>query len=225
MSSKPSDLVIYCTRPGARIWKASTSDGRVLNTLQYKELLSASFKMEPDLSQSEFLPRSAEGNIRENLKSSKQKSIAHNFSLLQCIKIKCPADNSSRNLLLTYNSIGIYLVGIDDMSNINFLRLAKKGGSISNIVVDTDFGNECDVNEENIRRMDTEDVSTNVYLTEIIPFPVYVINGNGFVERHIIQPHILSKDDSFGEIIGKKPNNISSNASSNFNVSRTYQIW
>ena len=225
-TNTPSDLVIYCTRPGARMWKASISDGRVLNTLQYKEMLSASFKMEPDLSQSESRQRSS-GSISANAQSIKEKSIAHNFSLVYSKTIKCPADHLP-NILLTYNSVGIYLISIGDMSNINFLRLAKKGGSISNVVVDSNFENDCDENEETIRKINKENgenVSTTLHLNEIKPFPVYVTNCNGFVERHIIQPRILPKEDSSYEMPRKEPDKMSRNIDSTSNVSTAFAIF
>ena len=188
-----TDLIIYCTRPGARIWKVSTSDGQVLNTLKYKGMLAASYKMESDVL--EICSKSVLDQ-KTQTKYFKQKEIAHNFSLLYAQKLKLN-ETSSMTVLITYNSLGIYLICLENMSNVQFIRLAKKGGSISNVVLDPYNGTDNQENKENGGGLHYEKVekdvlqNQNVSEMKLKPFFVYVTNSNGFVERHTIQPLLI----------------------------------
>ena len=201
--SAPSNLLIYCTRPGARIWKASTTDGRVLNTLQYKECLSGSSEIEKDLTQQDI---SSKSKNFDNARFIREKTIAHNFSLVykQRVEYNDNTRHSASDILITFNSIGIYLISLDDLTNVNFIRLSKKGGSISNIVLDLDLEYANHETKENDRNHNENEIENGLRreVRELKPFPVYVSNFNGFVERHMIQPHI-SEDNACEKNNGK----------------------
>ena len=219
-SNTSCNLEIYCTRPGARMWKASIADGRVINTLHYKQMLSASYKLEPASSQ-EFRHK-LEGITKQ--KSVKQKTITHNFSLLHCKKIKC-FGSSIENILLTYNSIGIYLISITDMTNINFIRLAKNGSSISNIVIDSERERECEGYMEDMQPGNGENVYSDLVTNEMEPFTVYVTTCNGFVERHIIRPHMSLNQAQTCRPTNSYTHNTSCNLRLNSNASTTFVIF
>ena len=191
---------MYCTRPGARIWKASTTDGRVLNTLQYTECLSGSSEIEKDLAQSDI---SSKSKNFDNTQFIREKSIAHNFSLIYKQRIEYNYNNNHRHsasdILITFNSIGIYLISLDDLTNVNFIRLSRKGGNISSVVLDDlDIEYAHHEIEENYSNHGEKEINNNPRkkVRELKPFPVYVSNFNGFVERHMIQPYIPVTEDN-----------------------------
>ena len=93
----------------------------------------------------------------------------------------------------------------NDESNLNFLRLTRKGGNISNVFLDLDTELANQVNEDNDSLNNSAKKEMHKYvklfhgnqnLKALQPFPVYVSNLNGFVERHMIQPHLLPSEDN-----------------------------
>ena len=195
-----SDSVVYCTRPGARMWKASTSDGQVVKTLQYNKVPSRSINGDTDepLNDSKSLNKEKDSRGRIH---TKNKSISHSFSLLYVTKIKTEFHHSTHlycTVLITFNSIGVYVINLKDPSTVSFLRLARKGASISNIAIDS--SNVCQEKEENgidINKRNEYEISH--YRQSSFPmnsFPIYVITSRGFVKRHVILPYITESNET-----------------------------
>ena len=76
---RTSESVVYCTGPGTRMWKASSSDGQVVKTFQYNEALSKSMNSDTEpLNDSKSFNNEKDSSFRD----AKNKSISHSFSLL-----------------------------------------------------------------------------------------------------------------------------------------------
>ena len=191
---RTSESVVYCTGPGTRMWKASSSDGQVVKTFQYNEALSKSMNSDTEpLNDSKSFNNKKDSSFRD----AKNKSISHSFSLLYVTKIKNEFHHST-TVLITFNSIGVYVINLKEPSTVSFLRLARKGTSISKIAIDSP--NVCQEKEENgidINKSNEYEISH--YRQSSFPmnsFPIYVITSRGFVKRHVILPYITESNET-----------------------------
>ena len=71
---EPDSLLIYCTRPGCCIWKASVDHGEVLQSLRYKEATSEPLIGDRKLSFTE-LPAVEQIDVNGTKSYSKNKSV------------------------------------------------------------------------------------------------------------------------------------------------------
>ena len=193
---RTSESVVYCTGPGTRMWKASSSDGQVVKTFQYNEALSKSMNSDAEpLNDSKSFNNKKDPSFRD----AKNKSISHSFSLLYVTKIKNEFHHST-TFLITFNSIGVYVINLKEPSTVSFLRLARKGTSISKIVIDSPIKPVCQEKEENgidINKSNEYEISH--YRQSSFPmnsFPIYVITSRGFVKRHVILPYITESNET-----------------------------
>ena len=208
--SEPDDLMIFCTRPGCSIWKASVYHGEVVQRLQYKETNSESLNMNRKLSSTE-LPTVEHIGVNETKLYSKNKSISHSFSLIYNQRIKNLNDEHSANILVTSNATGLYFISLDDLRDINFIRLDRKVGSILKIVLDPHFDGASIKKNENLKKprqpgidKDGNLIDASLETEDMKPFPVYVLDSfNGFVQRFMIQPQFISSNERFDDILNE----------------------
>ena len=192
-----SEQVVYCTRPGTRMWKASSSDGQVVKTFKYNKARSRSMNSDTELLNNS---KSFHNEKDSSFRDAKNKSISHSLSLLYVTKIKDEFHHSTHTVLITFNSIGVYVINVKDPSTASFLRLARKGTSISKIVVDSPIKSVCQEKEENgidINKRNEYEISH--YRQSSFPmnsFPIYVITSRGFVKRHVILPYITESNET-----------------------------
>ena len=195
--------MVYCTRPGSCIWKASVHNGEITQTLNYNLPINESILMRSDLS-STAQPNLEESNSSCELKSnSKCKTISHSFSLIYNQRIDKNSGEHLSNILVTSSVIGLYFFCLEDLTVINFIRLDKKVGTISKIILDPYYEDADSKKRKEMSKkleMSTEEdnsVNCNEEKIEgVKPFPVYVLDSfNGFVQRLMIQPTRISSCD------------------------------
>ena len=201
--AKTDNLMVYCTRPGSCIWKASVHNGEVKQTINYNLPITESILMKNDLS-STVLPNQEENNSSSELKSnSKYKSISHSFSLMYNQRINKNSGEHLSNILVTSSVIGLYFICLEDLTVINFIRLDKKLGTISKVILDPYF-EDADLKgskemSKKVEMSTDEDNSVNYNEDKfegVKQFPVYVLDSfNGFVQRLMIQPQRNSSCD------------------------------
>ena len=135
------------------------------------------------------------------------------------LPLKITKGEHSSNILVTCNAIGLYIISLEDLSDVNFIRLHKTMGSVSKIVLDPHFDDVFVKNNDVPRKprqqgSDKDDkLVVNVLETEKMkPFPIYVLDSfNGFVQRIIVQPQSILSDkglnDTFNDNCAKERKN------------------
>ena len=103
-------LIVYCTRPGSRIWKASVENGEVTQILDYKEQISETYMNETQSSFSELNTIDRKLGLNEFKSQSKNRTISHSFSLIHKQQINSFGGENLSNILITSNSIGLYFI-------------------------------------------------------------------------------------------------------------------
>ena len=147
---------MYCTRPGSCIWKASVETGEVTQILDYKEQISESFVNETQSSFSKFNAVSKKIGLDEFKSQSKNKSISHSFSLIHKQQMNSYGGQNLPNILITSNTIGLYLISLDELSVISFIRLDKKVGSILKFILDPHFNDALEkINKQNGKEIES----------------------------------------------------------------------
>ena len=136
----------------------------------------------------------------ESKSNFKKKSISHSFSLIFNQQINELDGENSSNILISNNAIGLYLIDLEDLSIINYVRLDKKVGSILQIKLDPYLNNAGErMIKETGKTMKitadgkNNDPSPDLEKEVLNPFPVYILdNFSGFVQRVVIQPRRIS---------------------------------